>query len=647
MKKKPTKNKPTPNRTNSSQQVPVQTIPSTQTLQQLKVKLGLLIAILAFLLYANSIGHGFTLDDHPAIDENKVTTMGLAGIPTLAKTDYWYGYLDEYRGPIYRPTSLIVFSIVWQFFPNNPHVYHLVNVLTYAATCCLLFLLLCQVFKKQNLLLPFVCALLYTAHPIHTEVVNNIKSMDEMLCMLFGISSLLLIQKYLSHPSVRSLVLGGVCFFLSLISKETGITFLAAIPLVIYFFGDASLKKQFYVLGMLAAITGLYFVWRSMVLSDLPTGGTLTANVLNNSLYAAPDLLSRYATIFYILLRYVGLLIFPHPLSCDYNFAQLKIQTLSDPGAWLGMLLFVGLGIFALLNFKKKNLLAFAFLFFVVTLAPVSNVFFLNGATMAERFLYIPSLGFCVALAYLMIHYFKVEIFKSHFSNLSQFFSRFAGLFVLVFGIVFLYSFKSISRNQYWENNLTIFGHDVQNSPNSATANKIYGSSLYEAVKGSSNLQNQLDTFQIAKRYLKKALEIYPIYKDPLSVLGVIYYIEGKFDSAYFFQKKALDLNENEVSFNVNLGKTLNKLTRYAEAIAVSKHALTLDPKDEGAHFNLALAYTNQGDNDNGLLHFSKIIALNPERADAYHYAGLLLQAKGDQLKANEYLAKAKALGYK
>ena len=113
--------------------------------KKLQLILGILIVVFAFLLYAQSINHDYTLDDHKVVDQNSVTTTGLAGIPTILKTDYWYGSgADELRGPVYRPTSLLVYTLVWEFSPNNPQAYHFINVFLYALTCLILFLVLCK-----------------------------------------------------------------------------------------------------------------------------------------------------------------------------------------------------------------------------------------------------------------------------------------------------------------------------------------------------------------------------------------------------------------------------------------------------------------------------------------------------------------------
>ena len=615
---------------------------------KLKVFLVIIIAVFTFILYAQSINHNYTLDDHPVIDENSITTMGLSGIPILLKTDYWYGSgHDESRGPVYRPTSLIIFATVWEFSPNDPHVYHFINVLLYSFTCLFLFLVLCELFRKQNILFPFICALLYAAHPIHTEVVNNIKSLDEILCFLFGLISIWSLLKYNSSKSILSFVLGGISFFLALISKETGITFLVIIPMAVYFFTDTSLKKLIPTFLLLLVITGLGLTIRMMVFKDLPPNPGITTSVLNNSLNAAPDMISRYATVFYILLRYLVLLIFPHPLTCDYNFSQIKNQTLSDPAALIGIIIFFASGIFSIINFRKKSIVAFGILFFLITLAPVSNFFFLGGSVMAERFMYTPSLGFCIILTWFLIRVTKTESIKNKFKDFYQFFALNQRLFFIVLGITALYCLKTISRNRDWKDNITIFSHDVKISGNSARANQILGSALMISVMKSADVKNQEDTFRLAKGYLKRALEIYPEYYAPLSHLGVIYLYEKKFDSANYCLKKGLQLMPDDVDLNFNYGLLLFNLKEYDDAIKVLNHTVELNSKHENAYYNLAALYLNKVDYDKALLNYSKVIELNPRNANAYYYSGALLKLKGDTIKANEYTVKALSLGYK
>lgn len=617
-------------------------------IKKLKISLGLAIPVFAFILYAQSINHDYALDDHPVTDENNIITTGFSGIPTILKTDYWYGSGKvESRGPIYRPTSLIIFATVWEFSPNNPQAYHFINVLLYAITCLLLFLVLCKLFKTQNLLFPFICTLLYASHPIHTEVVNNIKSLDEILCFLFGLISIWFLLRYFSTKSILSLILGNIGFFLALLSKETGITFLVIIPLIIYFFTDTPLKKTSTTFLLLLVIAGIWLIIRMTVFKDLPQNPGNTASVLNNTLNAAPDISSKYATIFYILLRYIVLLIFSHPLSSDYSFSQIKIQTLREPVALFAIIFYLGLVIYSIINFRKKSIIVFGILFFLITLAPVSNLFFMGGWTMAERFMYIPSLGFCIILTYFLIRITKTESIKSRFKNLFQFFALNSRLFFFVLVISALYYYKTVSRSKDWKDDITIFSHDVKISNNSARANQILGSALMVSVLKSPYKQNQADTFRLAKKYLKRALEIYPEYYPPLSHLGVIYIYENNFDSAYYCLKKGLEIMPNDIDLNFNYGLVLFYLKKYDEAIKALNHTIQLTSTHENAYYNLAALYQNTRDYDKALLYYSKAIELNPNNANAYYNSGKIFKLKNDTLKANEFMNKALSLGYK
>src|ERR1039458_738598 len=90
----------------------------------LKPLLGIIIAAFAFILYAQSISFDYVLDDVTVTKENKVVKKGFGGIPEIMSKDYWYGYNDNLRVPEYRPTSLFLLAVEWQFFPDNPHFSH-------------------------------------------------------------------------------------------------------------------------------------------------------------------------------------------------------------------------------------------------------------------------------------------------------------------------------------------------------------------------------------------------------------------------------------------------------------------------------------------------------------------------------------------
>ena len=159
-------------------------------------KIGLLMFFFAFMIYAQSLKYNFTLDDKIVIFENSITTQGIKAIPTIFANPYLYGsVLPDNR--IYRPISKAVFAFCWSVSPGNPMVFHLANVLFFALTGLMLFLTLKRYFPG-NLVVPLISTLMFIVHPIHTEVVDNIKSLDEILCFMFFIISLYFLYSYLN-----------------------------------------------------------------------------------------------------------------------------------------------------------------------------------------------------------------------------------------------------------------------------------------------------------------------------------------------------------------------------------------------------------------------------------------------------------------
>ena len=182
----------------------------TQTSEPQNAPLWLLFGLFlfAFLLYANTLGHGYAFDDSIVIVENSFTKKGFAGIKDLATRDFFDGIYGDQNmalsGGRYRPLSLVMFAVEYEFFGANPTVGHFLNVFFFALTVVLFFVLTRRWlanFESSAVVAATVsatvAALLFAAHPIHTEVVANIKGRDEIMAMLLMLLSLLSLDKYL------------------------------------------------------------------------------------------------------------------------------------------------------------------------------------------------------------------------------------------------------------------------------------------------------------------------------------------------------------------------------------------------------------------------------------------------------------------
>ncbi|HUM46503.1 MAG TPA: DUF1736 domain-containing protein, partial [Chitinophagales bacterium] len=362
----------------------------------LRSGLMIICGLLAFLLYANTLNHEYVLDDETAIVKNAFTQEGVSALPKIFSSSYRAGF-DERKEGLYRPLSVALFAIEWEVAPGNPHLGHWINVLLYVLTAMILFITLSLFFANKNLLLPFVTTLLFVAHPIHTEVVANIKSSDEILCFLFSIISLWAVIKYARENRTLYLFISGITIFAGMLSKETAVTMVAVAPLTVYFFSNAGTKKLLIAAVPFIAAFVLYMAIRISVLKGMT--GFEEIQIINNSLVAAgDDTTSRVATAIFILGRYLWLLIFPTPLCFDYSYNTIPLTSFGDPKTLLSLVTILALTIIAVRGWKSKSPVAWGLIFMGATLLLVSNLFFLIEATLAERFLYMPSLGFCSAI---------------------------------------------------------------------------------------------------------------------------------------------------------------------------------------------------------------------------------------------------------
>lgn len=186
---------------------------------------AMLVFILAAGIYFNSGFNGYALDDGIVITENPYTKQGFAGISDIFSHETFSNIADqnaELSGGRYRPLSIAMLAIEYQFFGANPGVNHFINVLMYALMCVLLFYLLKQYVFKTDLTAALIAALLFVVHPLHTDVVSNIKGRDEILCLLLLLVCIIYYLRYVSKGNLASWsFLWRLTFFHSLL-RRTG-----------------------------------------------------------------------------------------------------------------------------------------------------------------------------------------------------------------------------------------------------------------------------------------------------------------------------------------------------------------------------------------------------------------------------------------
>jgi tetratricopeptide (TPR) repeat protein len=243
-----------------------------------------LIFLFSFVIYANTIPNDYNLDDELVTQNHRLTSKGISAIAEIFTSPYYEdkaGYKYEYR-----PIVLVSFAIEHTFFGDNPHVSHFFNVLLYSLLCVLLFQALKLAFNSHKDLFPLIAALLFAAHPIHTEVVASIKNRDEIFALIFGLLSWRSAIIFTERRSLVHLALIPLFFCLGILSKSTTISFVLLIPVSITLLSYATYRKVLLITAILLIpallYARLYSLFQQLVLSGVIVSAISALYALKN-----------------------------------------------------------------------------------------------------------------------------------------------------------------------------------------------------------------------------------------------------------------------------------------------------------------------------------------------------------------------------
>lgn len=581
------------------------------------------LAILSFLLYANTFGHDYTQDDAIVIYDNMYTTAGISGLKGLFTKDTFHGFFKEegkdklVKGGRYRPLTPIMFAVEYQFFGANPVVGHIINALLYALLVVLLFKSLMQLWYRSgdpqwHLYCIVVATVLFAVHPIHTEAVANIKGRDEIMALVCSLGALSLAISYVDKGGYGRLVLAAVVFFLGLLSKENTITYLAIVPASLYLARDRKWLTIWRPTLALLLSTILFLALRTYVLG-LDFGGE-TFELMNNPFlkieggqYVPLTFAEKYATIIFTLGMYLKLLVFPHPLTHDYYPRHIDIMSFGDLQVLLAVALHIGLILIATRSWRKAPILAWSILYYFATLSIVSNVVFPIGTNMSERFVFMPSVGFCMLVAYA-----GVKVGRQYNKTLAK---------VVLAVVVLALSAKTIVRNQVWQDDFTLFTTDVKTSSRSAKVLNAAGGAMSTKAATMDDGPERSELLAQATSYLEQAMEVHPNYANPALLLGNVNYYRGDYEGAIQAYERAIDLNPGFRDAAKNLAIAYRDAGRQAgerdndidKAIRYLLQSHNLSPSDLETTRLLGVAYGVAGNHAEAAKYFEIVYAVEPE----------------------------------
>jgi protein O-mannosyl-transferase len=662
--RKPASGKPTPNKSVPNKPVLPDVHAINATLDQGKSpqQTHLLVLLgLSILLYANTLSHDFALDDAIVITDNMHVQKGWAGLMDIFNKDTFHGFFKTDKqglleGGRYRPFTLAMFAVELSIFGKSPFWGHLFNLLWYALTGIVLYLLSTGLFayrwnKILSAWLAFAVALIFIAHPLHTEAVANIKGRDEIMALLGCLAALYFSLRSYHSKQIGWEALAVLAFLIGIFSKENAITFLAVVPLTYWFFTDASVGKIIRYTAPFLVVALVFLLIRSAVLPNVQIG-TVSRELMNNPFlklegtqYVPFTGAEKQATVFYTLGKYLQLFLAPYPLTHDYYPMQIPRMDWSKPASILSFLLYLGMGIYGVLGLRKKSPIAYGFLFYLSTLSIVSNLFLVVGTNMSERLVFMPSVGLCIALVAGLADLFYGTKLPQTLRPQSLLVS--IGALALVFGGL------TIMRNPAWKNNLTLFRTDAKTSKNSAKVHNALGGQLVsDAEKIKKDSLKSTPLLEEAAISLQRAVELYPGYKDAFFLLGTCNIHLKKYPEAVKYLEGAYSLNASDTNTVNNLTVAYRLLGQeegekrgnLANAFTYLKKALTFDPNDYATLRLLGVASNVAQDFPGALSYFEKAKNQMPQHADAWFELGMAYQFVKDNANAQQAFAKAQQL---
>jgi protein O-mannosyl-transferase len=731
----------------------------------------LILILIGVAIYCNSLKNEYALDDGIVIHQNEYVIEGLSGIDDILTKDMYESFYrkmnaeDQLQGGRYRPLSTISFAIeqeiigkyeggnyknrCWDLNANEKNdaeedlnkdgvfneidcqikgawLRHFNNILTYILACIILYLVFSRYFFRARQDLAFLAALIFLAHPAHTEIVANIRGRQDIFSLIFLGLTFLFSFRFMETKRTIALIMAGFMFFLALMSKEYAVMVLILLPLAFHVFGNTEVNfKKLLLPGITFLAAGIFltlmhmknpeltdsvlvveagvFLFSAILLllfrrqnSELPVSrlmmllgvfflaylalrlnavriapGAPDTEILNNPFLLATGE-EKFCTKVYVLLKHLSLAFFPYPLSSDYSYDTIAFRHFGDWDFILsllinGFLIFLGIRLT-----MKRHVLGFAILLHFLFVLMVSNFFFDAGTIFLVRWMSHSSIGFAIALAWLLLE--ASDKLRSKPINFQR-----TVLFSIAGVLIVLYGCKTIERNKVWKNDITLFMSDVKYSPNSVlvlgnagarwidlcdtkyisgTPNEeaylpfdTYEESMLNIIVDENEFKDGCNTINPVKEveeenfsnpqklnghdralykgigYLKQAVKLHPRYVNGYLNLGLAYYKLNRKKEMFYFWKHAERLYPNNpylknyyiVVYNQCLqqGHQFAKEGKPDEAIIVLNNCVILDKWNPEGWYNLGGAYYNIRNYKRAEACWKEVLKLNPKHEQA------------------------------
>ncbi|XP_044259420.1 protein O-mannosyl-transferase TMTC1-like [Tribolium madens] len=584
-----------------------------------------LVSTVAVACYLNGLNGDFVHDDIPAVTLNK-DVLAINPISHAFKNDFWGTPMADLAShKSYRPLTILTFRANFLCFSLQPVWFHVTNVVLHAAAC-ILFTRVCLKIAAFKPPFATLAGLLFAAHPIHTEAVTGIVGRADVLACVFFLVSLL---AYHGHPDGKchiwiSVSLGG----LSMLAKETGVSvFLLNLAYDFYRHWPAVKKtivevrwnqetQQFAnrAAKVLTSLGILLAIRLALLQGSLPK-----FSQQDNPTAFHPSLYVRVLTFCYLAAFNWWLLLCPATLSHDWQMGSIPLVTSLSDSRNLMTCFFFGMAALLLIRSlcdfenQKHTPVVLGLMLLIFPFLPAANLVVTVGFVVAERVLYIPSLGCTLLVVY------GIQILWTSYSKHRQ------TIICCVMLLLTTNCLRTVVRNRDWRSRESLLRAGLMTLPHNAKMHYNYANFLRDSARP-----------ELAKSHYHRALKLWPTYASAHNNLGTLLSNEQEAEQHFL---AAIRYSADHVNAHYNLGQLYRKLNRTAESEHMLKRCINLEPRFTPAYIELARL---RGPNDRSVNNLLKKVALlNPR--DPYYSTiyGHWLLGKSDNLKALHFYWKA------
>jgi Tfp pilus assembly protein PilF len=565
-----------------------------------------LLAVLVLVSYGGALKADFVYDDHNQLVQN-TSIQSLRNIPRFFMHPAETIGAMVFEG-IYRPLRTTCFAVEYQMWGLNPAAYHGANLLFHLLNSFLLFLFIRRLCDAERPAL--VAALLFAAHPALTEDVCWICSGSDLLCMLFYLAALLCWFRARDEAGGKKrafFAIALVSLALALLSKEMAVTFPAVIVGIDFWregFKGIS-PKRWPSYAPFVILTCIYLAIRMNIMSRFAQHGQWGDTPLASAVIIAKA-----------VAYYVGILVYPFRLTVlpviDTNVSR------SDFAGMFAVALVACL-IAAALAFRRKHPIAtLGIILFFILILPISNIIPLT-TIVAGRFVYIPSIGFFLAVAAMVR---TLESPRSEPSSQHRALSAGA-----IAAVIFLLSLNTVIRSLDWRSDFALFKSAVEIAPDNPRARVALGKEYF--------LRNDIEQ---AREQALAALGHDPLHLEAHNLLGRIYREEGNTVDAEREFKIVLESAPHDNYANNALGTIYKEQDRLEEALALFEAASNRQPIIWRTLNNAGSVLLELGRPDEAREYFSRALEVKPDSREAAHNMGATLITLGKNAEAARLL---------